>query len=196
MVEAATVGELGICLRDKLSNDPNHIGAVHTYLTLPYSTRGIHTGSTVTQECVGVFYNIGSSHIEKGTPLPGSVCGIAPPPYGACRIPDSIELDHGILSPEDVNGNSVSTQFIIDCNMPLDAKIYVNMPENEYIPLGDSGIKSALKINQQSIVNGSGVAVNLSTGVNNINISSTLSATSNVIAGSYQGQSIIVLAVD
>ncbi|HGM6401961.1 TPA: hypothetical protein ACKP77_004447 [Serratia marcescens] len=48
-----------------------------------------HVGKAITQECVGLFYNNRSGYGDDDSNaimMPGSICGIAPPPVGVTGV--------------------------------------------------------------------------------------------------------------
>lgn len=187
-----TIGELGQCLRD----NPSNKGITGRQLITPYSGTPVHhNGSTITQECVGIFYKIGTANLNGGIPMPGSICGIAPPPVGACGMPDNVEINHGSLSAEEVAGNQRTVQFVIDCNQKLSAKLFLTNMENDRLKLGDSGITSSLLINGRPLTN-QGVPLTLAASVNTINVSSTLASSGNTPSGAFQGEGVLLLAMD
>ncbi|HCU0429592.1 TPA: hypothetical protein OUE92_001750 [Serratia marcescens] len=191
-----TVGGALSCLRDHPSNvaGTDGGGVSGIYLSPPLRGTTYHVGNVVTQECVGLFFSVTGTVGYSGALLPGSVCGIAPPPVGSCGMAESIELDHSKLSEPEISGNTVAQQFFIDCNMPMNAKLYVSGASNGYVNLGDGVIKSLIKINGK-VLSDAGVPVNLRKGANSVGISSTLSINGLVRAGNYSGQSVIILAL-
>lgn len=77
--------------------------------------KAVHRGvdPSLLQECVGLFYQEESSGIAKsGRLLPGSSCGIAPPPVGACQIIDgSVNLDYGEINENELNNARRSKKY-------------------------------------------------------------------------------------
>ena len=190
-----TVGELGECLRDQRSSGGiSNNNSYEVNLVLPFSAKTHHSGDAVTQECVGIFYNQSGPLFGDWYPLAGSICGIAPPPVGACGMPDSLELNHGTLKSGDVDGNQASAQFIIDCNMPISVQLYMTMLNNNTLPLGDGSIRSTISMNQQQMTE-QGVSIDLKTGGNVVSVDSVLSTTGKPASGDFVGQGVVVLAL-
>lgn len=196
ILSSRTIGELGICLRD----NPSSFGASDegsesgVRLRIPYVGITDHTGGAVTQECVGIFYapNAVSSSAQKLLMLPGSVCGIAPPPAGACKMADNLEINHGVLDVTEVNGASAESILNIDCNQNIPAKIYLDNTEGT-ISLSDD-IKSVITANGVSVKDGA--KVNLAQGANSIKIRSQLAVSSSPISGGeFQGNGVLILTL-
>lgn len=192
VTESRTIGELGICLRDH----PSDRGKSGVFLQLPMDGVTRHQGTMVSQECVGIFIQPQTSAgTSAGYLIPGSVCGIAPPPIGACSTPNDIMLDHGSLAQNAITGNTISSLFLIDCNQSVRGMLNMLVPADNYISLGNSGVKSSISINGTPALHDRGVPVNLVTGENRVTISSTLTSTGPVTAGSHQGDAIMVLSL-
>ncbi|WP_155959487.1 MrpH family fimbial adhesin [Klebsiella aerogenes] len=187
VINVSTIGKLLNCLKNTDSNKG------HVRLNVPLSGVTNHTGPAVTQECVGLFWKKGSSS-AGGQLLPGSVCGIAPPPIGACSTPDSVVIDHKTLSESEVNLNNASATFIIDCNKKVAAKLYFKNLTGGKLNLGDGSIYSTLSIDNQP-VNDNGFNKDLSTGSNYINLSSSLHTNGKVKPGSYNGQAVMIISL-
>lgn len=185
VVTSETMNALKQCLTS--SDSPGIV------LSLPYSSVFSHYGPAVTQECVGLFYgDFGSS--EKGWKiLPGSVCGIAPPPVGACSLQDSLTLDHGVLTSDTADGNTVSANLNIDCNQDLTAKVALVNAE-EGIVMDNGNIISRIFVNEISLTEGP-ATVNLQTGSNSLLVKSKLQIL-NPTTGSYQASGVLVLTID
>lgn len=185
VVTSETMNSLKQCLTS--SDSPGIV------LNLPYSSVFTHTGEAVTQECVGLFYgDFGSADINWKL-LPGSVCGIAPPPVGACTLQGEIILDHGTLSTDMANGNTVSTSLNIDCNQNVDAKLALVNAE-EGISMDNGHIISQIFVNDIPLSNGP-APVDLVTGQNSVTIKSLLNV-NNPDIGSYQASGVIILTIE
>lgn len=106
-----------------------------------------------------------------------------------------IVLDHRDVSAESISGNSVSSNFLIDCNLPVNAVLNVQVSTDNYIALGNSGIKSAIAINGTPVIYGQGVPVRLATGENRLTMTSTLKGPTTVTAGSYMGTAMMIISL-
>lgn len=190
------IGELGECLATFPSNrkGEDH-GEVGVRLVTPYSGTAGHSGSTILQECVGIFWSTAlPSGAFGGNLLPGSVCGIAPPPVGACGMPDAIMLDHGSLAADSIEGNVAQQNIFIDCNKPIDGRLFLEGINNGSLALG-SGISSTIKLNGTPL-DSTGVNIPLKTGANLMNITSTLTSSGKPVEGEHIGQGVLILALN
>ncbi|HIF2548589.1 TPA: hypothetical protein ACXZLZ_004148 [Salmonella enterica] len=181
----ATYSDIGL--------DPG--SGIGTRFTLPFLGEEGHSGMTITQECVGLFWGT-SFDGESMRLLPNSVCGIAPPPIGSCGMPGSIEIDHGSLPASSVDGNIASTTFPVDCNKAITIKLYMRGLENNRLPLDSgSGIYSQLILNDNPISE-QGVALNLLQGENILRLNSRLISDGKVSSGKHQGQGILIMSFE
>lgn len=162
-------------------------------LSIPLTGTVIHIGQSLTEECVGLFS--GEMLATETTLLPGSVCGIAPPPTGGCTLPESVTLDHGTLSTNNISGNTISQEITIECTKQIDGRPYIEGLDDGVLDLGDNSIYSTLSINNTKVTD-RGVAVNLLIGENSLQIKSTLSVNGTPSAGSHLGQGIMILALE
>lgn len=162
-------------------------------LSIPLTGTLTHVGDSLTEECVGLFS--GGLLSTEATALPGSICGIAPPPTGGCTLPESVTLDHGTLSSNNISGNTISKEITIECTKEIDGRLYVEGLDNGVLDLGDSSIYSTLSINNTNVTN-SGVAVDLIIGNNSLQIKSTLSVNGTPSVGTHQGQGVMILALE
>ncbi len=194
VASSKTIGELGQCVAQQPSNVAGNDGNFPPgiQLMLPFTGNAHHVGDTITQECVGLFW--GHTADYGSAPLPGSVCGIAPPPIGACGMPDEITLDHGDLPKREVDGNIKTKQITIDCNQKVAAKFYLQGLKNGKLPMDDSALVSTISLNDTAL-DENGLGIDLQTGNNLVNISSTLSVSGDVSGGSHTGQGILILAL-
>ncbi|MES3576147.1 MrpH family fimbial adhesin [Enterobacter cloacae] len=196
ILSSRTIGELGICLRDNASSfgaaDEGSESGIR--LNIPFVSTTLHSGGAVTQECVGIFYatHAVASSEQKLIMLPGSVCGIAPPPAGACKMADNLEINHGVLDVTEVNGASAESVLNIDCNQAIPAKIYLDNTEGT-ISLSDD-IKSIITANGAGVKDGA--KINLAQGANSIRIRSQLTTSSlSVGSGEFQASGVLILTL-
>lgn len=165
---------------------------------LPIEGSTNHVGDAITQECVGMFYNINSATTVSTISsrlMSGSVCGIAPPPVGVCGIEEQqLDLSHGVLQEPDLAGNTARGSLRVVCSQKMDIVMYIRTENEGRLELGNnSGVYTTLRVN--------GVAANKgypftadALGVT-IPVTSTLGVTGTVKAGDYSGQSVAILAL-
>lgn len=178
--EAKTVGELETCLLTTVG------------YKFPLARRYNNVSQTP-QGCLTLFY--GKFGGRDAYPIPGAICGIVPPPGYGCSMPDSLELDHGMVQTSALNGHTVSSQLLISCNTNVSARLYLQSEDGEHINL-DKSLSSSLTIDQQGMT-ATGVPLKLSTGDKTINVSSKLilSGTSPT-SGVHSGSGILILGMD
>ncbi|MGA3697112.1 adhesin [Enterobacteriaceae bacterium TYF_5] len=109
-------------------------------LPLPYGPdvakhRGVPLDTI--QECVGLFYQKSSGGIsDDGYLLPGSSCGIAPPPVGACQIINgSVDLDYGQINENEIENARRSQTIHVTCNKDMTVKVIATGMASEHVPL-------------------------------------------------------------
>lgn len=196
---SATIGELGKCVAAFPSNikGSSTSGTAGVRLVTPYSGMTGHIGNSVIQECVGIFWATSTMTEDNnvGTLLPGSVCGIAPPPAGACGMPDAIMLDHGSLAADDVQDHVAQQQISIDCNKSIDGRLYLQGGvSNGKLPLG-GGITSTIALNGSTLTD-AGMLIPLKVGANPLMITSTLSTSGKITTGEHTGQGVLILTLN
>lgn len=168
-------------------------------LTFPRKGESRHSGSITTDECVGIFV-ADSAKKNKPTILPGGICGIAPPPAGKCYFStptgagNFLELDHGALSPDELNGNTQKSLFYIMCNMDMSVKVSSNM-QSDYVNLRSNGeLKSYVTLNYKSASEGLVQSVKANQ-VWPVNVISTLRTNGQVAPGNFNGNITLVLTI-
>lgn len=117
-------------------------------LRLPFQGTTEHHGEIQADECIGFFLNKSKS-AAYGIMVSNGICGIAPPPTGKCYFAGSgrMEIDHGLLSDIDVDGDFQSSTFEVICNQPMTLKIRSNMDGPVLNLRPDGSIGSEIKIN-------------------------------------------------
>ncbi len=181
---AQTVGELG-----KLYQQ---------YCSLPRSGTTFHR-SLQNQppnfpECVGIFYSLSKNQYGEDIlkPMPGSQCGISPPPVGQCGVAnDNMVLDHQTVGPEDIiNKSSQATVgMTLTCSQNLRIKMYLK--SGPTIPLGNSGIHSRLTVDGTSLDT---YAISLNGNQpKTVTITSTLEGQGTISEGAYSGSTTLIL---
>ncbi|MFJ3264866.1 adhesin [Serratia liquefaciens] len=177
---ARTVGELGRIYKQRYPFP--RIGKTH------------HGGPAVTQECVGIFYQ---NWAQDGAYrlMPGSVCGIAPPPIGICSIIDEhLILEHGVLSVSELSGNMSSGSLRVVCSMPTDVVLYIKTESNGLLYIDPKRtIYSKLKVN--GMAGNSGYKFTAGSGGVSVPITSELNYVGSVEPGEFSSQTVAILAL-
>lgn len=124
----------------------------------------------------------------------GIGCAGASPNPTICEIIDSyIELSHGTLNTDELDGHSVSHNIGITCNRNAMVKVYAYPnTAGDTIPLG-SGILSSIKLN--GVSGRTGVNINVPGSTTYVNLSSTLTTSGDVNAGEYSGSGVVILNI-
>lgn len=119
--------------------------------------------------------------------------GVSPNPT-ICEINDSyIELSHGTLNTDELDGHSVSRNVGITCNRNAMVKVYAYPnTAGDVIPLGRS-ISSSIKLN--GVSGRIGININVPGSTAYFNLSSTLTTSSDVNAGEYSGSGVVILNI-
>lgn len=197
LTRSKTIGELGQCLKTTASNIT---GTGYPYLSgvllsTPYNGETVHGGNVLYPECVGLFWSTRWMDLDNaGRLLPGSVCGLAPPPSGRCAMQDAILLDHGSLVTESVAGSVAQQQISIDCGQATNGKLFLQGLADGRLPVGED-IESTISLNGTPLTN-AGLFIPLKKGANPLTITSTLYATGKLIEGERTGQGILILTLN
>ena len=166
-------------------------------LTFPYRGSSRHSGHITTDECVGIFLGK-SQRAGSGKILPGGICGIAPPPAGKCYFAsvgnNTLELDHGSLNADELNGNTVSSMFSIMCNKDMGVRVSSNLQQNYVSLRPNNELQSMVTLNDQP----ASVGVLVSTQANRgtpIIVKSTLKSSGSVVPGKFSGRITLVMTI-
>lgn len=174
--------------------------AVLAKLALPYGpTKAVHRGvdPSLLQECVGLFYQEESGGIAKsGRLLPGSSCGIAPPPVGACQIIDgSVNLDYGEINENELNNARRAKSIYITCNKDMSVKVIATGMVSDRIPLrSDNSLYANLYLNNYSGEDGAIIYVPKGRATP-VEVSSILRINGRVDAGFFSGSGALILTL-
>lgn len=174
--------------------------AVLAKLALPYGpTKAVHRGvdPSLLQECVGLFYQSESGGIAKsGRLLPGSSCGIAPPPVGACQIIDgSVNLDYGEINENELNNARRAKSIYITCNKDMSVKVIATGMVSARIPLrSDNSLYANLYLNNYSGEDGAIIYVPKGRATP-VEVSSILRTNGRVDAGFFSGSGALILTL-
>ncbi|WP_353242686.1 hypothetical protein [Providencia sp.] len=129
---------------------------------LPFKGSTQHVGESLNsnQECVGIFFQPSAGFAGKGSLINGSLCGIAPPPVGACKINENIpDLSFGTVSEAELAGQTREVTVSVTCNLSMsvlviatgvsgtnsrenlrsDGSLYANLTLGNYNTPGENG---------------------------------------------------------
>lgn len=175
--EKKTMGELG------------YMFAGYGFLNVPYQITP--TGNGFGWVCAYMGYLAG----PMLTKLPGSQCSNVTVPPNICAIDeDTVELDYGALTPDQVDGARLSTQLHVRCNETMNIRVQGSVFGLDSIDLrADQSIKANLFINDKTL--SAGDMISAGTAGTTVNISSILSATGTVTAGEFQGSAALIVSV-
>lgn len=167
-------------------------------LTFPRKGDSRHSGGITTDECVGIF--LARSKGAQGKILPGGICGIAPPPSGKCYFSapegstNTLELNHGALNADELNGNMQFGLFYIMCNKDMNVKVSSNLQQS-YINLRPNGeLQSYVTLNKQPASLGLVQSVKANQ-VWPVHVESTLKTNGTVVPGKFSGRITLVLTI-
>lgn len=146
-------------------------------------------------ECVGIFYTTSKSQYGEDIlqPMPGSQCGISPPPVGQCGIAnDNMVIDHQTVGPADIINRSSKATVGMTLTCSQNLRIQVFLKSGPTIPLGNSGISSRLTVDGVSLD-----TYTISLNANQpktVTITSTLEGLGTILEGTYSGSTTLILA--
>lgn len=172
--------------------------------TLPFRGQTRHDGDVLNsnQECVGLFFQPtqGSTVNAGGYMIPGSLCGIAPPPVGACKINENIpDLSFGSISEAELAGQIREVTVSVSCNLPMnvlviatgvsgtnsrenlrsDGSLYANLTLGDYNAPGENGYSLYVP----------------GGGANTVKLKARLGTNGRVQPGSFRGGAALILTV-
>ncbi|MTD09183.1 hypothetical protein GKN89_20885 [Serratia sp. YC16] len=111
----------------------------------------------------------------------------------ACWISDSfLEINHGVLSPSAVNGNSASTYFSVTCSSSLPVKVISPSGVNSIALSTTDGLRSDITVNGSSL--GEGYALRASEIPTTVTITSTLGGFNSQSVGDFSGAFTIIIS--
>ncbi|HEP1044393.1 TPA: hypothetical protein QIY62_002936 [Serratia marcescens] len=173
-----TMGELGALFAKKgfLNKEMKTSKMNYPYKGYCYSLGYISVGSVGSY----LFLPSGKQECVRADIVP-TICSIAEP---------YIELDHGGLNPNQVNGNSVSQSFTVTCNQDFYIRI-IAQDSNSTLSLG-GGITSHLQVNGTDL--GTGYEAVVGPAGKAFTLTSSLSGTPNNF-GDFQSSKIILLSL-
>lgn len=169
-------------------------------LPLPYGPKvAKHSGVPVDtiQECVGLFYQKSSGGIaDDGRLLPGSMCGIAPPPAGACQIIEgSVDMDYGDINEENLNNAYRKKTINVTCNKDMLVMAIASGMDGSSVRLRpDNSLYADLYLNDRPGENGATVFVQKFRTAP-IEVSTILRTRGRVAPGPFSGVGTIILTM-
>lgn len=168
---------------------------------LPNVGQTHHTGEVLAEECVGLFYVAKDSVPVYDTDprilFPGSVCGLAPPPVGSCKLDGDITLDYGSVTAASLNGKVISKTSSVTCSKDMAIQLWLFNPsdDSDQVPLrSDNSIVAKLTLNGDSAT--AGKTINVTSGVATpFTVSSEALVSGTPEAGAFSGSAILLLAI-
>lgn len=195
---SATIEDLLKCLDGeplkKETSNPNVI--IPSTFSLPLSATVFSRARQEDgQQCVGLIYGNGYD-VNWGVYnfIPGMLCsGGLPVPDTYCKLPSAINLDHGLVSSEDVNNSTITKTMSINCSSDISLSIGVQGSSDGTLPLGGEDVISTIYIDNVKMKD-NGITKDFKSGINTISIKSVLSTKVKLAAGKYVGQGVLVLS--
>lgn len=174
---------------------------------IPFGGETIHKGPVLqsNQECVGLFFQPteGKTTDENGSDgemLRGSLCGIAPPPIGACKIVNTNPIiNFGRISEGELAGKKADITIYVTCDFAMEVMV---------IATGKSGMNS-----RENLRSDGSLYANLTLGDNNtpsengyrlyipqngkepVKLNAILGTNGRVKPGPFNGSAALILAV-
>ncbi|HCM63145.1 MAG TPA: adhesin [Morganella sp. (in: Bacteria)] len=172
--------------------------AVLQKISLPYQGKAEHRGPALNsnQECVGLFYESKSGGWSNGRLLPGSLCGIAPPPVGACEVNSgSVILDYGDIDEFSLPGAARNQSITVTCNLDMNILVIASGADSGRVPLrADNSLYADLFLNNNPGEKGAPIYVP-GGGETRVDVKSVLQARGRVAAGAFEGSGSIILVM-
>ncbi|HBO22090.1 MrpH family fimbial adhesin [Providencia sp.] len=169
---------------------------------LPLSKTTIHNGVALNQnqECVGLFFQPtdGSSFTEVGRMLPGSLCGIAPPPVGACKIENtSLVIDFGPVDEASLPNATKDVTVSVTCNLAMDVLLIASGMNNGRVKLrSDDSLNARLLLGSSDIPGESGIKLSIpKNGTNSVQLKARLDVNGRVAPGPFSGSASLILTM-
>ena len=163
--------------------------------SMPISGTLTHAGKPI--ECIGLFYGTASSGLDPDAKLlPGSVCGIAPPPVGSCKVVEnSLLIDYKELYISELEEASRNVDVNITCNIDTEITIVASGADEKSVILrNDKSLLANLYIDGQPAYDG--VTVNIpKEGQVTVNLESRLKTSGKVDAGAFSGSGFLLLTM-
>ncbi|HCH7934986.1 MULTISPECIES: MrpH family fimbial adhesin [Providencia] len=198
---AATV-ELAEISKYRYMRDVQNIPGVWAKATAPAAQWAVHTGVRLqnNQECVGLFYQDQKGVTDKGGLIPGSLCGIAPPPIGACKINNTIpDINFGSISEADLAGQTKQVNIDVTCNLDMDVLVIatgINVTNGHVKLRPDGSLYADLYLGSNNTLGENGYKIHIPAGgVSTVNLKAVLGTNGRVEAGRFDGAAALILTV-
>lgn len=180
-----TIGEAGKAFKKKYS--------------LPYRLEANYVSSDSDSDnyllsCITMGYY--AIYGRTGDRLPGVVCKTSPPEDLICTFTGNTNLEHGILSANEIDNNEAESNLWLTCNKNTKMNLYAfGEAGNKYITLKTGGsLKSQLLISNQEADNGIMVDVKANTPYA-VPIKSRLIKSGEVEEGPFHGSGVITVSM-
>lgn len=189
-INAKTLGDVGALFKSKIS------------LPLTGMERGATPSNTMAtfkfdETCFGLFRETYQGAIAGivGSPVPGSTCGIAPAPFGVCKLVGDIVLDHGTVNSDQVNGNQATTIANLECSQAMSVKVTATgVATTDVVLRADGSLTSSLQVN--SIAGKTGATVDVLANTKTpVKFTSVLKTKGAVSAGPFSGSGTAILSI-
>ncbi|MDX7425447.1 adhesin [Providencia sp. CIM-Carb-044] len=198
---AATV-ELAEISKYEYMRDVQNIPGVLAKATAPATQWAVHTGVRLqnNQECVGLFYQDRTGVTSNGGLIPGSLCGIAPPPIGACKINNTIpDINFGSISEAELDGQSKQVNISVTCNLAMDVLVIatgVNVTNGRVNLRPDNSLYANLYLGGNDTPGEAGYRIHVPAGgTNSVTMKAVLGTNGRVQAGQFEGAAALILTV-
>ncbi|MFK3843848.1 MULTISPECIES: hypothetical protein [Serratia] len=161
---------------------------------LPITGAIEHSGLNPIDECVGLFFGGAEDNAFTDRLFPTSVCGMIPPPVGRCDLtPESVVLDHGVISENEISSSVASESLTVSCTGEggKDVVIY-SLEGTGGIDLS-GGVISKLYIDGKAAV--SGVTIRATEMGTTVILESKLTGIGVVSSGEHSGSTTLLMAI-
>ncbi len=169
---------------------------------LPLSKTTSHVGVALNQnqECVGLFFQPtdGSTFTEVGKMIPGSLCGIAPPPVGACKIENaSLVIDFGPVDEASLHNATKDVTVSVTCNLEMDVLLIASGMNNGRVKLrSDDSLNARLLLGSSDVPGESGIKLSVpKNGVTSVQLKARLDVNGRVAPGPFSGSASLILTM-
>ncbi len=197
---AATV-ELAEISKYEYMRDVQNIPGVLAKATAPATQWAVHTGvSYRIIRNVGLFYQDRTGVTSNGGLIPGSLCGIAPPPIGACKINNTIpDINFGSISEAELAGQSKQVNISVTCNLAMDVLVIatgVNVTNGRVNLRPDNSLYANLYLGGNDTPGEAGYRIHVPAGgTNSVTMKAVLGTNGRVQAGQFEGAAALILTV-
>ncbi|HGM5966639.1 hypothetical protein I5N37_05005 [Serratia marcescens] len=143
---------------------------------------------------------LGGSYIggKRAYPIPGTTVQCTYPllPPTVCNVAEaSINLNHGTVMAQQVNGHTASSSFHVACTSPMRVRLQTADEQGSIFLNPEKTLRSDIFVNGVSIAN-NGVVIDAATGGGTeVSIKSVLSG-AGFIQGKFSGNKVLILAIE